>query len=100
MTDYQLDQVEGPQHHPATVAGFTGPPDVRPLSVSEALRGEGPNAERLNSSGVPVWAWQAQGISVARPTSRLITLHSERCAPSAWPLHASSLSLLHTPGEL
>jgi hypothetical protein len=26
MTDYQLDQVEGPQHHPAAVARFTGPP--------------------------------------------------------------------------
>jgi hypothetical protein len=26
MTDYQLDQVEGPRHHPATVARFTGPP--------------------------------------------------------------------------
>src|SRR5258708_826621 len=100
MTDYQLDQVEGPQHHPATVAGFTGPPGVRPSSVSEALRGEGPNPERLNSSRVAVWASLAAGISVARPTSRIITLHSERCAPSAWPLNASSLSLLHTRGGL
>ena len=26
MTDYQLDQVEGPQHHPAALARLTGPP--------------------------------------------------------------------------
>jgi hypothetical protein len=26
MTDYQLDQVEAPRHHPATVARFTGSP--------------------------------------------------------------------------
>ena len=26
MRDYQLDQVDGPRHHPATVARFTGPP--------------------------------------------------------------------------
>jgi hypothetical protein len=26
MTDYQLDQVEGPQHHPAAVARLTGTP--------------------------------------------------------------------------
>jgi len=28
MTDYQLDQVEGPQHHPAAVARLTGPPKL------------------------------------------------------------------------
>jgi hypothetical protein len=26
MTDYQLDQVEGPQHHPGAEARLTGPP--------------------------------------------------------------------------
>jgi hypothetical protein len=26
MTDYRLDQVEAPQHHPAAVARLTGPP--------------------------------------------------------------------------
>jgi hypothetical protein len=26
MTDYQLDQVEGPQHHPGAVARLTGAP--------------------------------------------------------------------------
>jgi hypothetical protein len=26
MTDYQLDQVEGPQHHPGAVARLSGPP--------------------------------------------------------------------------
>jgi hypothetical protein len=26
MTDYQLDQVEAPQHHPGAVARFTGAP--------------------------------------------------------------------------
>jgi hypothetical protein len=26
MTDYQLDQVEGPQHHPGAVARLTGQP--------------------------------------------------------------------------
>jgi hypothetical protein len=26
MTDYQLDQIEGPQHHPGALARFTGVP--------------------------------------------------------------------------
>jgi hypothetical protein len=26
--DYKLDQVEGPQHHPAAVARLTGPPSA------------------------------------------------------------------------
>jgi hypothetical protein len=26
MTDYRLDQVDAPEHHPAAVARFTGPP--------------------------------------------------------------------------
>ena len=42
MTDYQLDQVEGPQHHPAAVARLTRATNACLSSVSEALRGEGP----------------------------------------------------------
>ena len=37
MTDYQLDQIERPQHHPAAGARLTSSPSPR-----EALRGEGP----------------------------------------------------------
>jgi hypothetical protein len=36
MTDYQLDQVEGPQHHPGAVAA-----EGRPSPICKALRGEG-----------------------------------------------------------
>jgi hypothetical protein len=28
MTDYRLDQVEGPQHHPGALARLTGPPEA------------------------------------------------------------------------
>jgi hypothetical protein len=42
MTDYQLDQVEGPQHHPGALARLTGTPKACISSVWEALWGKGP----------------------------------------------------------
>jgi hypothetical protein len=40
MTDHQLDQVEGPQHHPARSRGWAA--QARPLPVRKPVLGEGP----------------------------------------------------------
>ena len=45
MTDYRLDQVEGPQHHPAAVArltGLTGAPKPAYRLSAKHYGGEGP----------------------------------------------------------
>jgi hypothetical protein len=60
MTDYQLDQVEGPQHHPGAVARLTWPPKPAHRLSAKHYGVKAPARDRLNSSVAPVPAWQAQ----------------------------------------